>query len=215
MKLTKFNIHFTLFLFIISILLWIKVIFDFANFPKPVKPSLILLMSLGLLTYAYFGIHIWYKNINKIDIKINNNINKSMWLFIPLSVICTSPVCYYKSIFIAPYLASSVIRISLLVFPIILFSIKNIKTEKGITVLIILAFVSLYPNDKCNNMFNYSWINWVGASPLTYLPTIISIVFYTFYFYGILSKKSCFVTLFIISISALTIALGHRIHLLW
>lgn len=209
------NIKLLIFLFGLTILMWFKLIIDFANYHRHVKPLLITLMSIGLLTYLIFGIRVSLSAFKTIDKKVNIPPSAWIWIFIPLSVICTSPVCYYHTIFIAPYLPSTIIRLTLLCAPFLLFAAKSTTSDKGIFVLSILALLAMFPNDKCNNMFNYSWINWLGASPLTYFPTIIAIIFYALYAYGSLTKIQTTLTLSVICIGALIIALGYRIHILW
>jgi hypothetical protein len=211
----KSNIKFLIFLFGLTILMWFKLIIDFVNYHRQIKPLLITLISVGLLTYLIFGISVCLSALKSIDKKVAIPPSGWMWLFIPLSVICTSPVCYRHTIFIAPYLPSTIIRLTLLFAPFLLFATKSTTSDKGIFVLNILALLSMFPNDKCNNMFNYSWIHWLGASPLTYFPTIITIIFYSLYTHGSLTKIRTTLTLSVICIGALTIALGHRIHLLW
>lgn len=208
--------------FIIANLLWIKALYDIATankiWPEFSFPGFFIpLFILGAITTIVLsGIclkQIWQKKEGISP--LSGRWTFFIWLAIPISVICTSPVCYVGSIFIAPYLISAIIRLGLLVMPIIAgFLYYKGKKEVSILMLLISSFLLLIPNDKCYNPFNYWWIDNIGASPLTYLPTMLVILFGITGLYG--KNKYLIITIvYGLSLAALFIAIGHRIRLLW
>lgn len=221
MKLQKVNKILLVIAFSIANLLWIKTLIDIYNYTK-VRPSFsfpkffIILFIIGVLVTISLSIFC-LKNLKK---KENSTSVSGKWAFIfflaiPISVICISPVCYVGNIFMAAYPTSAVIRIGLLIVPMIagLFYFNN-KKELAIFVLLCASLLLLIPNDKCRNAFNYWWIAKVGASPLTYLPTMLVILFGITGLYG---KNKYLISLIVYGLcaSALFLAFGHRIRLLW
>jgi hypothetical protein len=208
--------------FILANILWIKALMDIAfatkvfphfSFPGFFIPLFILgaifsiLLSMSSMRTIFPG--------NRFIEPVSGIKTIFIWLAIPLSVICTSPVCYSRNIFFAPYLTSTVIRQGLLCFPIIAAVIYYFyKKEAAILLLLVLCFLLLVPNDKCYNPFNYWWIDHIGASPLTYLPTMLVMLFGITGLYGN-NKYLTIVIQYSLCLGALFIAVGHRIHLLW
>ncbi len=209
------NLLITIILFTLTLILWLKTLIDFFSYQFPINSLLIFSMWFGFLIYFFLYIRILYLVVKKIESDFNTEKCNWMWIFIPLSVICTSPVCYSNTIFIAPYTMSTVIRLIGLSFSFIIFFNKKLNQDLRIFLITLLGFFSLIPNDRCENMFNYSWIDLLGASPLTYLPTAITIIFYSFYSYNYLTKKQAFIILSLVSFGSLMLAVGHRIHFLW
>lgn len=208
--------------FVTANLLWIKALYDISTFyivrPKFAFPSFFIpLFILGAITTIVMTV-VCLKDIRKSKNDINPTSGLWMlliWFAIPISVICISPVCYRGTIFIAPYLTSAIIRIGLLVVPLIAGLLYfNSKKEIAILILLTSSFLLLIPNDKCYNPFNFWWIDNIGASPLTYLPTMLVILFGITGLYG--KNKYLIITiLYGLSAAALFIAIGHRIKLLW
>jgi hypothetical protein len=50
------------------------------------------------------------------------------------------------------------------------------RTSQAVSGLVILAAIMLVPNDNCPNDFNLPWIQWVGASPLMFMPNSVVLV---------------------------------------
>jgi hypothetical protein len=72
----------------------------------------------------------------------------------------------------------------------------------------------MIPNDDCLNSFNRSWIRWVGASPLMYVPNLFAILFVGSGLRGVhprlnglLAAGAC--------LGALLLGLGHMTRLIW
>lgn len=201
--------------------LWVKCLIDIRNYSE-IRPSfsfpqlfniLFVLGALGVLALSIIYLKYIYNQPNRTP--ISGTWAYIFWLAIPVSVICVSPVCYRENIFIAAYPVSAVIRIGLLVLPVLAAMLYyNNKKEPAIFLLLLMSFALLIPNDKCRNPFNYWWIQKVGASPLTYLPTMFVILFGIGGLYG---KNKYLTTLIIYGMcaGALFLAIGHRIRFLW
>lgn len=215
------NIKLLIIAFTIANLLWIKALIDINNYSS-IRPSfsfptfftiLFFLGALAMITLSILYIRGILKN--SISQPLSGPWALILWLSIPISVICVSPVCYDGNIFIAAYPTSAVLRISLLVMPVVagMFYYNNRK-ELAIFLMLIMGFLLLIPNDKCRNPFNYWWIQKVGASPLTYLPTLFVTLFVICGLYG---RNKYLTTLIVYGLcaSALFLAIGHRIRLLW
>ncbi len=220
-KLRTINKKLLLLGFILGNLLWIKSLIDIYNY-KDIRPSFqfpeffTILFFVGALITLFLSIFCLKNIYSKPDIKpISGTWAFLFWLAIPISVICVSPVCYMGNIFMAAYPTSAAIRIGLLVIPVIAGVLyNNNKKEIAIFILLCLCFLLLIPNDKCRNAFNYWWVAKVGASPLTYLPTLFVMLFAITGLYG----KNKFLITFILyglCAGALFLAIGHRIRLLW
>jgi hypothetical protein len=221
-QLQKINRRLLLIGFIIGNTLWLKTLYDISQFhtvaPRFSFPAIFnvlfvigALLNIALSTYVLKGI--W-----NADSELQPRSDGWTYVFllaIPLTVLCVSPVCYVGNILIAPYLASAIIRIALLIVPfIVLFLYLRGKKEVGIFILLVSSLLLLFPNDECNNPFNYWWISKIGASPLTYLPTMYAILFAVTGLYG---KNKYLITfiLFGLCVGSLAISLGHRLRFLW
>jgi len=220
-KIRKLNITLITIAFLMANLLWIKALIDIYNYSE-IRPSFnfpkfftILFVFGAVLTFTLSAIYLRGIHKEKMPSAVSGKWAFVFWLAIPLSVICVSPVCYRGNIFIAAYPFSAAIRIGLLVLPIIAAMLYyNGKKEFAILLLLIISFLLLIPNDKCRNPFNYWWIHKLGASPLTYLPTMFVILFAIGGLYG-RNKYLTTIILYGLCAGALFLAIGHRIKLLW
>ncbi|SFU75960.1 hypothetical protein SAMN05216480_12117 [Pustulibacterium marinum] len=207
----------------IANILWFKALYDIYKYQE-IRPHFhfpkvfIVLFILGALVTTFLSIFclksVWKKGNQITPVEWSWQL-LMIWLSIPISVVCTSFVCYWGTIFRSPYWISTIIRQGLLIVP-VLAAIVYItkKKESGIFILLLTGFLLLIPNDECYNVFNYWWIDFVGASPLTYLPTLFVILFAITALYG---KNKYFILMVVYGLcaSALVISLGHRIHWLW
>lgn len=220
-KIGKLNTVLITIAFLIANLLWIKALIDIYNYSE-IRPSFsfptfftVLFVFGAVLTLTLSIVYIKGIQKQKTPTIVSGKWAFIFWLAIPLSVICVSPVCYRGNIFIAAYPFSAVIRIGLLILPLVAAMLYyNGKKEFAIFLLLIISFLLLIPNDKCRNPFNYWWIHKVGASPLTYLPTMFVILFAIGGLYG-RNKYLTTIILYGLCAGALFLAIGHRIRLLW
>lgn len=217
----KLNLKLLVVAFVIANLLWIKALIDIHNY-STIRPSFSFPSFFNVLFFlgaagAIILSAVYIKGLLKQKdlVPISGKWAFIFWLAIPVSVVCISPVCYRENIFIAAYPVSAAIRIGLLVLPVVAAMLYyNNKKEFAIFMLLVMSFLLLIPNDKCRNPFNYWWIQKVGASPLTYLPTMFVTLFAIAGLYG---KNKYLTTLIIYGMcaGALFLAIGHRIRLLW
>lgn len=209
--------------FIIANSLWFKTLYDIYAF-QFIRPSFsfpkffVVIFVIGAITtllLTFLCLKGIFKTNNIVESKKIDLKTLLIWLAIPISVICTSFICYRKTIFCTPYIISTIIRIGLLITPLLaLILYYKISNKIGVFVLLSLSILLLLPNDKCYNPFNYWWIEKFGASPLTYLPTMFVILFSVTGFYG--KNKNLIITIIYgMSAAALFVSIGHRIRLLW
>lgn len=217
----KLNVKLLIVAFVIANLLWINTLIDISNF-SDIRPSFsfpkffVVLFFIGAASMLSLSF-VYIRGLLKHPVAqpISGIWALILWLSIPISVICVSPVCYDGNIFIAAYPTSAVLRIGLLVMPIIAGMLYyNNKKEIAIFLILIMSFLLLIPNDKCRNPFNYWWIQKVGASPLTYLPTMFVSLFVVCGLYG-RNKYLTALIVYGLCASALFLALGHRMRFLW
>jgi len=84
----------------------------------------------------------------------------------------------------------------------------------AVTGLVVLAVVMLVPNDNCANFFNQTWIEWIGASPLIFMPNSVVLLIGYCALYGIFPRLSM---LLIAAIDVCVILLGlvHVTGIVW
>jgi len=199
-------------------ILWIKCIFDLYEYGKKIFPQFFIpLFALGLLVNISIIVYIAREIIfEKNELKLfSGKIVLFIWLSIPLSIICTSFVCYRQHWWITRFPVSTIIRQCALVLPVFLYFFYIKFSKKYATfLLLLLSFLLLIPNDKCYNPFNIWWIDKIGYSPLTYLPTFYAIQLSVCGFYN-QKKGLVLISVYIICLAALFISIGHRLHFLW
>jgi hypothetical protein len=205
-------------LFGLIVLLWLKCLWDIAHAHEVFQNArfplwfTILFFTAGIAIAPLF----WWCTTNlKTQQKPFSTKNIWLWLSIPIALVCVSPVCYHDMILIACYPISNIQRWMLLLAPIILGFIYFKDNQKlAITILLIIGILALFPNDGCNNQFNYWYVKRIGFSPLTYVPVVLNILFVSSAYFG--KNKNILILLSVgVSIGSLIISFGHRFHLLW
>ena len=113
-----------------------------------------------------------------------------IWLLLVLSVICTSALHKFApfrpaAIMLWPEIppeynivkynfiltAGSLLAVLVLT---VLYSLG--RRSQAVTGLVVLAAIMLVPNDNCPNDFNLPWVQWVGASPLMFMPNSVVLI---------------------------------------
>ncbi|PCJ66300.1 MAG: hypothetical protein COA58_05865 [Bacteroidetes bacterium] len=207
-------------LFTLISILWLKCIWDIlhayevwsdAAFPFWFN-FLFIGAGLAILPFAWWSTKELTEN-SKRSVDIWDHL---LWLAIPLALICVSPVCYRGNIFCANHTIGTYIRLTLLIAPFILswLYLRKNKKSLAITLLLIIGFLALIPNDGCNNQFNYWYVQRIGFSPLTYVPVVVNILLLTTSYFG-KHKKLLTVLAFGVCIGCLIISFGHRLKVLW
>lgn len=151
-----------------------------------------------------------------------------IWLLLVLSIICTSALHKF-----APFRPAVLtfwpripVHLHLLKYNYILTAVSLLVVlilsglyafgckSQAVTGLVILAVVMLVPNDNCANFFNQSWIKWIGASPLMFMPNSVVLLIGYSALYGIWPRLSMLL-IAAINISVLLLGLGHVTGIVW
>jgi hypothetical protein len=152
----------------------------------------------------------------------------SIWLLLVLSVICTSALHQF-----APFRPAAIMSWpeippeynilkynfiltagSLLVVLVLTILYVLHRRSQAVTGLVILAAIMLVPNDNCPNDFNLPWIQWVGASPLMFMPNSVVILIGYCGLHGIWPRVGI-VLMAGINICVLALGLGHLTGVIW
>ena len=88
------------------------------------------------------------------------------------------------------------------------------RRPQAVTGLVILAVVMLVPNDNCDNFFNQSWIQWIGASPLMFMPNSVVLLIGHCALHGIWPRVSILL-IAAINICVFVLGLGHVTGVVW
>ena len=151
-----------------------------------------------------------------------------IWLLLVLSVPCTSAlheffpfrpdvITYWPQIQ-APHdilKYNFLLTIgSLLVILILAVLYAFRRRSQAVTGLVILAAIMLVPNDNCGNSFNRPWIQWIGASPLMFMPNSVVLLIGFCGLHGIWPRVSI-VLMAAINICVFALGLGHLTGIVW
>jgi len=223
------NLTKTLFLIIfISVCsLSIKAIYDIVNFnifPGWFVPGFSLAVLVLNALCLYFVFQMW--KIEDHSRLLSGKQSAFLWILIPLSFICTTSVhgfypfrsdgwdafLWFEPVMKINYaIAFLGVVTSIALAGIYVFS--RMKTTAVIG-LLVMALLTLIPNDNCYNPFNYWWIEKIGASSLMYAPNMYATLFVTSGLHGIRPKSAAFLTLGI-CVGSLILGIGHRLGIIW
>jgi hypothetical protein len=151
-----------------------------------------------------------------------------IWLLLVLSVMCTSAL--HKFYPFRPAVLTFWLRIPdhlhLLKYNYILTAVSLLvililgglyafgHRSQAVTGLVILAVIMLVPNDNCGNFFNQSWIKWIGASPLMFMPNSVVLLIGYCALHGIRSRVSILL-IAVINMCVFLLGLGHVTGVVW
>ena len=151
-----------------------------------------------------------------------------IWLLLVLSVLCTSAL--HKFYPFRPAVLTFWPRIpdhlhllkynyfltaiSLVVILILAVLYAFGRRSQAVTGLVILAVVMLVPNDNCGNFFNQSWIQWIGASPLMFMPNSVVLLIGHCALHGIWPRVSILL-IAAINTCVFMLGLGHVTGIVW
>jgi len=211
---------------LICIVLWLNFFSARENFPLWFGP--VFLACVGLLI-CIICFYIWQLPRTLALFKPPAGFQKTLiWLLLVLSVPCTSALHKF-----APFRLDAVMSWfeipthynlikynfiltagSLLVILIltVLYSIG--RQTQAVTGLVILAGIMLVPNDNCGNYFNLPWIQWVGASPLMFMPNSVLLLIGYCGLHGILPRISILLMAGI-NVGVFLLGLGHLMRFIW
>lgn len=220
----KINFYLLRIGFLIANLLWIKALFDINtynnkrpdfHFPGFFSPLFIAGAVIFFIITCYMLC--FFRRLKKNDQVVTTFYSYLLWASIPVASYCNSLVEYNEkiSVLISYFPVSTVLRIILFITPLVAGVIYFTgKKNVAVFILLCLCFLIIIPNNRCFNPFNYWWLDKVGASPLTYLPTMITILFVVSGLYGLNKYISIFIV-FMLIISSLFISFGHITKFLW
>ncbi len=206
-------------LFSLIIALWFKCIWDITHayevWPNTTFPDWFNILFIGasvVVTIASFWLT---SKLERIETQ-TGSLDYLLWILIPVSLLCVLPVCYRGSIFYSRYEISTFLRWILLVSPVFIggiFFLTKYKSQ-AVTLLLVLGFIALIPNDGCKNQFNYWYVKYIGYSPLMYVPVVANILFAVSAYFG--KNKRLLVILSLgVCVGCLIIRFGHRFKILW
>ncbi len=151
-----------------------------------------------------------------------------IWLFLALSIVCTSSLHQF-----APFCTDiieawsaipsrhSILKYnlaltgsSLLIVLLLAVAYLFRYYRAAVMGLIILAAVMLIPNDDCGNVFNRPWLNWIGVSPLMFLPNSVVLLIGYCALHGIRPRVGI-VLMGLINVCVFLLGLGHITHVVW
>jgi hypothetical protein len=206
----------------------VKAVYDIANFnifPVWFVPGFSLavlgLNALGL----YFVFQVWKITDNRSHL-LSGKRSAVLWLLIPLSFICTTSVHGFYPfrstgwdafLWFGPVMkinyAIAFLGVVISTALAGLYIGSRTKTA-AVTGLLVMALLTLIPNDNCYNPFNYWWIEKIGASPLMYAPNLYATLFVASGLHGIRPKSTVILTLGI-CVGSLILGLGHQLGIIW
>ena len=151
-----------------------------------------------------------------------------IWVLLVLSVICTSSLHQF-----APFRPDAIMmwpeippRLNILKYNFILtagslfvvFVLAVMywlgRRIQAVTGLVILAIIMLVPNDNCPNDFNLPWMQWIGASPLMFMPNSVVLLIGYCGLHGIWPRVGILL-MAVINVCVLLLGLGHLTRIIW
>ena len=232
-KINLFNVANTIKMLLVTIFvaacaLSIKAAYDLAKesnvFPVWFVPSFILGIIILIALSLYFVFQAWKMEDHSRLLTSKQSVY--LWAFMLLSFICTTSVHgfypFRPNILSVLPMFDPVLKInfaiavtgfiaSITLAGIYVFSKTKLPAMIG---LMIMALLTLIPNDNCANPFNYWWIETVGASPLMYVPNLYVALFVACGLYGIHPKGVAILTMSI-CLASLMLGMGHQLGIIW
>lgn len=214
--------------FISACILSIKASYDLTKyssvFPVWFVPSFIVGVA-GLIVISSYLILRSMKVGSHIHL-ITDRSSIYLWVFMTLSFICITAVhSFYPfrfDTFATLNNTDSVLRINYTIAIVGFFVSATLATAYifspnklyTITGLLMLALLTLIPNDNCSNPFNYWWIDIIGASPLMYVPNLFVAIFVVCGLLGVHTKGVTLLS-FGACLGSLFLGIGHILKLIW
>jgi hypothetical protein len=88
------------------------------------------------------------------------------------------------------------------------------KRGGALTGLLVLDLLLLVPNDACANPFNETWIAWLGASPLMFVPNLYASLFGVGALLGVRPRWNL-LCLAAACVGVALLGLGHATEVIW
>ena len=210
----------------ISVMMWWNFLGVRGNFPLWFGPVFLLAIGLFICIICFY---IWQLPRTLELVKPPTKYETALiWLLLVLSVICTSALHQF-----APFRLDAIMSWlqippeynlikynfiltagSLLVVLILAVFYWLGRKSQAVTGLVILAIIMLVPNDNCPNDFNLPWMQWIGASPLMFMPNSVVLLIGYLGLHGIWPRIGILLMAGI-NVSVLLLGLGHLTRLIW
>lgn len=88
------------------------------------------------------------------------------------------------------------------------------RREAALIGLFVLDLLLLVPNDSCPNPFNETWIAWIGASPLMFVPNLYASLFGAGALLGVRPRWNL-LCLAAACVGVALLGLGHATEVIW
>ncbi len=153
---------------------------------------------------------------------------RSLWLLLVLSVVCTSALHKFFPLrpdtitrwpdirASSPILQYNFVLTACSLLAILALGLVYSLDHKrpALIGLLVVAAVMLIPNDDCGNDFNRPWLQWIGASPLMFMPNSVVVLIGYCGLHGIRPRVG---VLLMAGINAgvLLLGLGHLTRVVW
>ena len=196
------------------------------RFPSWFGPAFLLAVVLFLSIISFY---LWQVSREKEPAKqVGSPPIRSLWLLLVLSVVCTSALHQFfpfRPDIIArwpdirassPVLQYNFVLTACSLLAILALGVLYCLGHKRLAVigLLVVAAVMLIPNDDCGNDFNRPWLQWIGASPLMFMPNSVVVLIGYCGLHGIRPRIG---VLLMAGINAgvLLLGLGHLTQVIW
>ena len=193
------------------------------HFPAWFTP--VFLMALGVLIAITLR-YVYELDGSKDALRPQSNGSTTMaWVLLVASVVCTSAlhkfypfrpriVEYWPRT--SPILRYNfVLTVGSLFAVIVLALLYRARCRRTAVVgLIVLAAWMIVPNDACENPFNRPWVEWIGASPLMFMPNSVVLLVGVCCLHGLRPRVSA-VVMTLINGGVLLLGIGHLTGVVW
>ncbi|CAG1015026.1 hypothetical protein ANAEL_05151 [Anaerolineales bacterium] len=197
---------------------------DFDVFPVWFVPGFGFgVLVLNILS-LYFTFQVWKMEYPPLLLSDKQSI--ALWILIPFSYVCVTSVhAFYPFRLNVLSIIPRVNMVMKVNYTVVVFGLITSILLAGIYIsgrikpkivagLLVMALLTLIPNDNCANPFNYWWIETIGASPLMYTPNVFAVIFATCGFYGV-RPRSATALIICICVGSFMLGMGHRLRIIW
>lgn len=210
----------------ISVMTWWNFLGVRGNFPSWFGPVFLVAIGLFICIICFY---IWQLPRTLELVKPPAGYQASLiWVLLVLSVICTSALHQFApfrpdAIMMWPQIPPhlNILKYNFILTAGSLFVVLVLavmywlgRKSQAVTGLVILAIIMLVPNDNCPNDFNLPWMQWVGASPLMFMPNSVVLLIGYCGLHGIWPRVG--IPLMAgINVCVLLLGLGHLTRIIW
>jgi hypothetical protein len=196
------------------------------NFPSWFGPVFLVAIGLFICIICFY---IWQlpRTLEQVKPPAGYQV-RLIWVLLVLSVICTSALHQFApfrldAIMMWPEIPPeyNLIKYNFILTAGSLFVVLVLavlycfgRKSQAVTGLVILSVIMLVPNDNCPNDFNLPWMQWIGASPLMFMPNSVVLLIGYLGLHGIWPRVGILLMAGI-NIGVLFLGLGHLTKIIW